>query len=183
MQKKRAITSASAFLNSNFNIIVDITGIEIKENDWHLWQDMEGNSLRITKPGLVQVYPAKYPKQVTKDIFVKALPSIIADHSYWLLAIFAKNKSLLCFLGNDGLLRCSYFENKTWKMNISSLLLGYNVLSYTSSGYMENVTRRIRDIKVTYPKGLDIEEVWASGYPVTDKKLRERIQCHLINQD
>lgn len=181
MQTKRAIASARAFLGVPFDLLVDIANIETK-GDWHFWEDAEGNRLRIAKNKSVQVYPAKQEAAHTKDVFRKALPSRIAQQSYWVLAIFGKS-TLLNFLGHDGMLRCCYFEDHVWKGNISPVLLGYQALRYVFSGYMDLEPRQINSLKITYPKGFKIEEAWASGYPSTNSKYQEQILCHLKNQD
>jgi hypothetical protein len=189
MHRTRAIASARAFLGTpQFEILVDIVGLEPK-GDWHVWEDTEGNRLRIAKNKSVQVY-AQSPKaesEVTKDVFRKARPDLIAKHSYWVLSLFGNScgheDTVLAFLGNDGNLRCCFFRDKVWQRNFSPVLLGFQALSYVSSGYIDNESRILKSLKVTYPKGFDIEEVWASGFPTTDTNLQELIQCHLTNQD
>lgn len=182
MQKKRAIASAQAALNFPFGILVDIVGLDPVDG-WNLWRDSEGNLLRIAKNKAVQVFPAKEEPKITKDVFRKARPELIARYSYWALSLFGNNESLLCFLGNDGTLRVSYFKNNIWQYNISSILLGYQALRYVVSGYIETDSRKISSLKVSYPKGFRIEEAWASGYPTSSKDLQERIECHLITQE
>lgn len=180
MHKKRAIASARAFLGMPFEVLAEIAVLTPK-GDWHLWEDPEGNRLRIAKNKAVQVYPAKTSSS-TKDIFRKALPELIAKNSYWVLALFGNDKSLLSFLGNDGVLRCCYFESGIWQCNINSVLLGFRVLRYVCSGYIENKSREISSLRIKYPKSFEIEEAWGSGYPTSDSKLQERM-CHLINQE
>lgn len=180
MQKKRAIASARAFLNApRFDVVVEILKINPK-GDWTQWQDFEGNTLKISKNKAVHVYPSKHDLEVTKDVYRKARPDSIAKNSYWVLAMFGKTQSILSFLGNDGTLRCCYFENNIWKCNIAPVLLGYQVLNYIASGYIEIESRKIAIPKIGYSRNFDIEEVWASGYPVTDTNLQEKIQCHLM---
>lgn len=181
MQKKRAIVSAEAALNFPFGLLVDIVGLDPIDG-WNLWRDSEGNLLRITKSKAVQVFPAKKEPKITKDVFRKAQPELIARYSYWVLSLFGNNESILCFLGNDGLLRVSYFKNSIWQYNVPSVLLGYQALRYVISGYIDIDPRKISSLKVSYLKDFRIEEAWASGYPTSDKDLRERIECHLINQ-
>jgi hypothetical protein len=187
MHRTRAIASARAFLDApRFEILVDIVGLEPKE-DWHTWEDGEGNRLRIAKNKSVQVYSLKTKSEITKDVFRKARPELIASHSYWVLSLFGNSDgykdTILAFLGYDGSLRCCLFRDKVWIENFSPVLLGYQTLSYISSGYIDNESRILKSLKVTYPKGFDIEEAWASGFPTTDINLQERIQCHLISQD
>lgn len=182
MQKNRAIVSARAFLDStSFELVVDILGLQPKK-DWTQWEDSEGNLLKVAKNKTVHVYPAKEEAEATMDVYRKARPSVIADHSYWVLAAFGREKSIFAFLGNDGVLRCSYFENNTWKMNLPPVLIGFQALNIVASGYIDIDPRKIRSIKLSYPKGFEIEEAWATGYPTTDTTLQERIQCHLTNQ-
>lgn len=182
MQKNRAIASARAFLNSSrFELIVDILGLQPK-GDWTQWEDSEGNRLKISKNKAVHIYPSSGEAETTKDVYRKARPSTIAEHSYWVLAAFGQKETILTFLGNDGVLRCSYFENNIWKYNISPVLLGFQALDFIASGYIDTDPRKIRSLRITYPKGFEIEEVWATGYPTNDTTLQERIQCHLTNQ-
>lgn len=182
MQKKRAIASAQAFLGAHFDLIVEIVGLDPKR-DWNIWEDSEGNQLRIAKNKAVHVLPAKNEPISTLDVFRKSPPSLIAKHSYWSLSLFGDNKTMLCFLGNDGTVRCCYFENNIWKYNMSPVLLGYKALRYVVSGYIETDARKLRLLNLSYPKGFNIEEAWASGYPTTDNKLQERIECHLTSQE
>jgi hypothetical protein len=182
MQKKRAIASAQAFLGCRFDLLVDIVGLDPK-GDWNLWEDSEGNQLRIAKNKAVHVLPAKHEPTSTMDVFRKAHPALIAKHSYWALSLFGDRQSMLCFLGDDGTLRCCYFENNTWQYNMSPVLLGYKALRYVISGYIETDSRRLRTLSLPYPKDFHIEEAWASGYPTTDRKLQERIVCHLTSRE
>lgn len=180
MQKKRAIASARAFLNApRFGLIVDILNLNPKW-DWTQWQDPEGNYLKISKNKAIHVYPSKQELESTKDVYRKARPETIARHSYWVLAMFGETQSVLSFLGNDGTLRCCYFENNIWKFNISPMLLGYKILDCIVFGYIETEPRKVKIPKISYPKNFNIEEAWATGYPVVDDNLQERIQCHLM---
>jgi hypothetical protein len=179
MQKKRAIVSARAFLNSpRFDLIVQILRLN-PQGDWTKWQDPEGNYLKISKNKTVYVYPFKLDSQFTKDVYRKARPETIARYSYWVLAIFGKTQTILSFLGNDGTLRCCYFENCIWKYNISPILLGYKTLDLIASEYLEVPPKKIVIPTLSYQKKLDIEEAWVSGYPA-DSNLQEKIQCHLM---
>lgn len=189
MQKKRAIASARAFLeDANFDVIVQILRLNPLE-DWTQWVDIEGNCLTISKNKVIYIYPSKENIQVTNDVYRKTNAITIANHSYWMLAMFGQDKSILSFLGNDGMLRCCYFENDIWKCNIQPLLLGYQILSYVASEYINTETRKIQIPKISYPNNFDIEEAWMSGYPCIDfqllsEKSQDRLQCHLtINQN
>lgn len=180
MQKKRAIASARAFLNAPcFELIVEILKLSPK-GDWTQWQDFEGNTLKISKNKTVHIYLSKQEVGITNDVYRKARPVSIAKHSYWTLAMFGKTQSLLSFIGNDGTLRCCYFENNVWKCNLPPIVLGYQTLGYIASGYIETEPRKIVLPKIIYLKNFEIEEAWASSYPVTDTNLQERIQCHLM---
>jgi hypothetical protein len=179
MQKSRAIASARAFLSCpTFGVIVDILKLETKD-DWHFWNDPEGNRLTISKKAHVNVYQAATNSTNTKDIFRKATPDIIAKNSYWCLEVIAGQNKILNLLGNEGILRSCYFEDNVWKYNLSPLLLGYDLLRYISSGYLENDYRLIKSVKITYPKGFNIEESCAFGYNSEDDK---RIKCRVKNQ-
>ena len=182
MNKSRAIASARAAINCPFDILSDMLILEPK-GDWHLWLDPEGNRLRIFKNRAVQVYPAAIQATKTKDIFRKARPELIKKHSYWVMPIYGKGKNILTFLGNDGKLRSCYFEGNIWKSNISPLLLGINTLRYIVNGYLETNPRLIKLTNISYPKDFEIEEAWASGIPIEDTNLKERVRCLLKNQD
>ena len=179
MQKSRAIASARAFLeNSAFDIVVDISNLNPKE-DWHLWEDPEGNQLSITKNHRVIVTPSEIRATKTRDLFRQAPPVLIAKYSYWVLALFGEDKTILNFLGNDGLLRVCFFMGKKWEMNIAPLIIGYPMLNVIATSYLD-----IEPQDIIVPRTMfEIEEAWASGYPSTDSILQERIQCHLTNQD
>jgi hypothetical protein len=180
MQKKRAIASARAFLNApRFDLIVEILKLN-PEEDWTKWQDIEGNQLKISKNKAIHVYHSKQESEYTNDVYRKAKPVNIAKHSYWVLALFGSTQSILSFIGNDGTLRCCYFENNIWKCNLPPIMLGYQILGYIASGYIETESRKIAIPIIGYPKRFKIEEAWASGYPVADTNLKERIQCHLM---
>jgi len=178
MLKSRAIASARVAVD-RFDVIASILDLEPKES-WTLWEDSEGNRLRIAKNRSVHVYPAKIPKQVTKDVYRKAHPATIAKKSYWALALFDKNKkSIFAFVGHDGTLRASYFENKRWIINISPVLLGIQILRSVSSGYIDEEPRTFSNLKVKYPKDFDIETAWSTGFPSPNTTLQENIICHL----
>lgn len=182
MQKKRAIASARSFLNDpKFEFLVDIVDLEPR-NGWTSWYDFEENYMKILKNKSIHVYPSKNKSNKTNDVFRKSNANIISKHSYWVMAMFCKSKSLLNFLGNDGRLRVCYFEDNIWKYNISPLLLGFRTLKVIVSGYIEEEARMINSIKIRYIKDLEIEEVWCSGYPSNNKKLQEKIGCHLTSQ-
>jgi hypothetical protein len=186
MHRSRAIASARAFLGlPTFDIVADIVGMNPQGN-WRLWKDSEGNCLRITKKKSVHSKLPLLPLEITKDVFRKARPELIAKHSYWLLSFFGNinghQHSIFAFLGYDGYLRCCLFRNNVWCNNFSPILLGFQALSYISSEYIDNESRLINSMKIMYPKGFLIEQVWASGLPIIDTTLQERIQCHLINQ-
>lgn len=183
MIKSRAIASARAFLNDkSFEILTDITNLNPLD-DWKNWQDSEGNRLVITKQKRIYVYKSKSKPETTKDIFRNSTPDLIAKYSYWIMAFLDSKKSVLCFLGNDGILRCCYFENKRWINNFPPLLLGYKALKYISSGYIDDSYRTVKGLKINQLNNRNVERVFVSGYPIPDHNLQENIKCHLINQN
>jgi hypothetical protein len=182
MQKNRAVASARAFLNCPFDIIVDMLSLHPKD-DWHLWLDPEGNRLRILKTKNVKVYPAVEKIPQTKDVFRKANPELIIKNSYWGTLIIGQNKKILILLGNDGKLRCSYFVDNIWIENICPLLLGFDILRYIASGYLESNTREIKQLKITYPHDFEIEDAWAFGLPVEDTNIHNHLDTMLINRN
>ena len=186
MLKNRAIASAKAFLNNSFDTLVQITGIEPKD-DWYNWEDNEGNKLRITKIKSVLIYPAKNISQTTKDLFRKAHPSLIVRNSQWIIYLPLSNRkdSILSFIGFDGLLRCSYFKDDKWEYNFSPVLLGYNnLLSILKNCYKNNSGLITKMYKTALSKYFEIERGWFSPLPMEEanKDLRDII-CHLITQD
>jgi hypothetical protein len=182
MRKDRLMASARAALNCPFDLLVDMLGLEPVE-DWHVWIDSEGNRLRILKNGAVKVYPATTISTKTIDVFRKANPALIERHSYWGMLLSGQN-NILILLGNDGKIRASYFEKHIWVRNISPLLLGFGILRYISSGYLETNPRAIKLLKVSYPNDFVIEEAWAFGIPIEDDdNLKGNIKCLLKNQD
>lgn len=175
MKQARASASARAFLNCPFDLLVDMLSLEPKD-DWHLWLDPEGNRLRLLKSRAVIAYPAATKVQRTKDIFRKAHPSLIVRHSYWGVLISGQTHQILLLLGNDGKLRCSYFKDGIWIENISPVLLGFDILRYIVSGYLEPKSRIIKSPNIKYVKNLGIEESWAFGLPIEDDiNLKERV--------
>ena len=175
MQKTRAIASARAFLGySGFDLLVDIVGLEPIDT-WRTWRDFEGNTLVIHKTKSVRVHRSKIPSKKTIDIFRKSNPLNIAKHSYWVLCLFGNPKSILCFLGYDGKLRCCQFNGAEWIGNTSPILLGYDVLRCVISGYIETDARKISIPIITYPKDFDIEEAWESGYPSNDAFVQDKL--------
>lgn len=180
MKHERAKASARAALNCPFDLLVEMLDLE-PEGDWHVWKDSEGNRLRILKSGTGTVYPATVPAMKTKDIFRKANPKLIERNSYWGMLLSGKH-NILIFLGNDGKIRSCYFENNIWVKNISPLLLGFGILRYILSGYLETNSRTIKLLKVSYPHDFGIEEAWAFGIPIEDTNLKERVRL-LISPD
>jgi hypothetical protein len=182
MIKSRAIASArSALPEANFDALVLM--LDLNNYDWRNWTDPNGNKLVITKNSKVKIYQNKEEYIVTKDIFRKAHPSSIANNSYWVLSIFSKNKTILNFVGNDGKLRSCVFENGIWKYNFNPILLGFNVLRYISTGYINDECRKIKVLKLNYPKNFEVEEMWQSAFPSENNELQEKIICHLIAQN
>lgn len=180
MQTKRAIASARAFLNdSNFEIIVQLLKLKPKQ-DWYEWYDLEGNYLKITKTKHILIHQAKKKVEATIDIYCKAKPESIIKNSYWLCSIFGVEKTILLFIGNDGILRCCYFENNTWKCNMNPILLGYQILNIIANEYIDMEARRIAIPKINIIEKKDIEEIWLSGIPVSNNELKDKIQCHLM---
>lgn len=182
MQKDRAVASARAALNCPFDLLVDMLSLETK-GDWHLWLDPEGNRLRIFKNRAVQVYPAAAATANTRDIFRKSRPELIERHSYWGVLVDGQNKNILILLGNDGKIRASLFKDDIWLENISPLLLGFGILRYISSGYLESGVRTIKSLNISYPKEFGIENAWAFGFPIEDDNIKDRVRCLLKNQD
>ncbi|MCK9567862.1 hypothetical protein M0R72_02780 [Candidatus Pacearchaeota archaeon] len=173
MRQERLIASARAALNCPFDLLVDMLGLEPVE-DWHVWRDFDGNRLRLLKNGVVKVYPATAISTKTTDVFRKANPALIERHSYWGMLLSGQN-NILILLGNDGKIRSSYFENNIWVRNISPLLLGFGILRYISSGYLETNLRTIKFLKVSYPNDFIIEEAWAFGLPIEQANIKERV--------
>lgn len=184
MNKDKAIASARAALGCQFDILVDMLDLD-PVVDWHVWKDADGNSLRICKNKSVKIYPSTRTSNITKDIFRKALPSLIYKHSYWgmLLSDVEKTDNILILLGNDGKLRCSYFINNIWIQNFNPLLLGFGILKYIICWYLETEVRSIKSLKTLYPHDFEIEEAWSFGFPVEDNDIYERIKCLLKIQN
>ena len=176
------MVSARAFLNCPFDLLADMLDLQTKE-DWHIWQDPEGNRLRIFKNRAVQIYPALTQAAKTKDVFRKARPELIEHHSYWGALLAGNTQNIIMLLGNDGKIRASYFKNNVWIENISPLLLGFGILRYIASGYLESGVSKIKLSNITCPKEFEIEEAWSFGIPIEDSNLKERIECLLKNQD
>lgn len=182
MQKTKLAASARAFLNCPFDLLVDMLSLEPKE-DWHLWLDPEGNRLRISKNRAVQVYPTTAQAQKTKDVFRKAPPQLIEHHSYWGALIAGNTQNILILLGNDGKLRSCHFKDNIWVENTCPLLLGFGILRYIISGYLEPGVRVIKSLNISYPNEFGIENAWAFGLPIEDNNIKERVRCLLKIQD
>ena len=180
LPSKKNIASARAFLElPHFDTIVSICGLESK-NDWHIWNDIEGNTINITKCKKIKITLNKCPVNCTKDVFRVARPSNIAKHSYWMLSLFGKSsKTYLCFLGNDGKLRVCYFEENKWKNNIVPLELGFQVLDFIGTGYIDIEPRMLTSLnshtKLSFSEVFVIEEAWACGLPIEDTFLKQKL--------
>ena len=181
MQRDRALASARAFLSCPFDLIANMLFMN-PNGDWHLWCDSEGNRLRILKNRSVQVYPALTNPIKTKDLFRKSPPFIIERNSYWGMLISGENKDILIFLGNDGKIRASLFTHNMWVENISPLLLGFCILKYISSVYLESDVRIVNSLTISYPKDFIIEKAWAFGIPIEDDNIKGRV-IGLIGKD
>ena|SRR5690606_13176855 len=120
MKKTSAIASARAVIKYK-NLTSLINACNLKHvNSWNLWIDDGLNELRINK--IATVYVSN--KNITTDIFEKALPYNIYDNSYWIY----KYNDILYMMGNDGLLRASLFEGSEWVGNRKPLTLGLKEL-------------------------------------------------------
>jgi hypothetical protein len=179
MLKKYAIASARNFLDfSKFEHIVTMLNLSPIES-WNRWEDIDGNILTICKNKNVIVTQSDKTNNKTLDIFRKAKPNLIAKHSYWVLCLIGNKEIILSFLGNDGVLRSCYYKDNKWVNNISSLLLGFDILKYIVNNYIESDIINIEDKKIKKLKLIDIEESWCGGLPLVDSELKEKI-CHLI---
>lgn len=178
MHRDRLIASARALLDCPFDVIADMLYLE-PVSDWYNWIDPEGNRLKILKNNRVKVNLPKIKTNKTRDIFRKARPELIKKYSYWGMLLIDKNKNILILLGNDGKLRSSYFENNIWIENISPLLLGFDIIKYVASGYLDSMVRSVKLVEITYPKDFGIEEAFAFGIPIENNKLKEKIACLL----
>jgi hypothetical protein len=177
--KRAAVASARAVV-PNIDTIISICSLE-PFGDWKRWKDPEGNLLRITSKGSVLTFASNNPEHKTKDIFRKSHPSMIAKYSYWTLCIFGSISSLICFMGYDGIFRCSYFEEGKWVENIPPLLCGFHILQIAASGYIDTSVRMIDPPKVQYQKDmLSNSDAWVSGYPIENEELKGKIDWHLM---
>lgn len=176
IKQHQAIASARAYLtDAKFDNIVSMLNLECI-GDWHHWKDSDDNILTITKKRSAIIYPAKERSFSTKDLFRKASPETIAKHSYWVIYIERQDKKTLSFLGNDGILRSSLFENN-WICNFSSMLLGFQILKYISNYYLEDECIEVKQIKQP-----DIKQIWGTPFPSNNERIQEKI-CHLIAQN
>jgi hypothetical protein len=178
--------SAKAYLgNESFDLIVDMCLLHPNDS-WMEWRDAEGNRLRLTKNRMGVVCPAKTVLYQTGDILRKSKPGQIMKHSYWMAGFFSSSKSVLVFLGNDGLLRSSLFGS-SWLYNFSPLLLGYVILNMVTVSYLENEARELNSLSLKHIPILEqdiFNEVFVSGVPVEDDYLKRKLKClQMINQD
>ncbi|MFA5758998.1 MAG: hypothetical protein WC942_06555 [Clostridia bacterium] len=171
MLKGHAIKSAQVFLKDPlFKTIVNLTNLSPKES-WTVWEDPEGNRLKIAKNKSVIISPSNTEPITTKDIFRKAEPECIYKHSCWGLFISGKKHKITHLIGNDGLLRCCYYYNDIWQCNFQSLLLGYHNLMLLSERYSnktKQTTNTNKVFKIKYPKEFEIEEIWDSWISIND---------------
>jgi hypothetical protein len=180
ISKKAAIASVRALIpNKNFDKIVSMCSLE-PVYDWHTWNDTEGNILKITKPGGILVFPATKLIDKTYDVFRKSHPSMIAKYSSWVLAMLGEDRSLICFLGYDGILRSSYFRDKKWVENVPPLLCGGNILQIIASGYIDTSVKEIKSPTCYYDKNEFCQSTWLSGFPIKEELLKRKVDCHLI---
>src|SRR5690606_31750844 len=101
------------------------------------WIDEEGNSLIINKKNKVIIKQSKIESKKTDDLFIKSKPCLIYKYSYWALGFDIDNKTIISFLGNDGVLRSCLFE-ENWKYNFRSILLGFDIIDYIAREYIED---------------------------------------------
>lgn len=178
MNKNRFIASAKAFLpKSNFPAIVTLLDIN-PEKDWKHWRDIEGNQLIIRKNKGVVTYISGKNSYQTNDIFRKALPLLISQNSYWVLAMFGDEITILNFVGNDGLLRSCYFEKNEWKYNFKSIFFGFNVIEYVAQEYLEEECKKVK-LKTNF----EINEMWSTAFPSENSYIQEKIQWLVTNQN
>ena len=147
---------------------------------WKKWKDDQGNILTISKNNSVRIFKSNKETHTTRDILAKAEPNRISRFSYYLVAMFEKDRVLLVFMGNDGILRTCEFEKDIWLRNHKPLLLGLECLKQISNDFQLDGSSRW---KVKLPiKQLEFEpdEVWSTSYPEgIGNELQRRI-AHLL---
>lgn len=160
-----------------FGTIAEICDI-YPTNGWKRWEDEDKNFLRIAKNNTMRIHRSSYQTATTRDLFAKALPIRIARSSYFVLALFNDNRSLLNFLGDDGLLRCSEFLDEQWIGNHKPLLLGLPMLKLIAREYINPDTSKLANIPFVKLLNFEAKEGWVSEWPdVKDNNLRRKIDC------
>jgi hypothetical protein len=154
---------------------VEICDLTPDRKNWKIWRDEANNSLRLSDKG-IRTYMSKTQKQkTTPDIFVKAFPSKIAKHSYWVMLLLGDNDAAMYFVGNDGRLRVCRFHKQKWIGNYVPLGIGIDGLRTVVNGYMNLDVRKVPIPSATFrPK-----EAWVGGYP--NDAWEDRIECLLKN--
>lgn len=156
---QRDIASGRAFVNDDsFELIVKMCKLKPRKT-WKIWEDEGGNTLRLQKDHNCHIYPSGTETK-SKDIYRKSKPAQIANASHWALLGFGR-ESAVWFLGNDGRLRASWFENGVWKENRLPLLSGIEILKLIT---------RLMTVSKLHKVDLDkFDCAYATGLPLKDK--------------
>ena len=170
----REVASARAFLeDESFETVVSVCDLKPIKG-WDTWEDDAGNILRVEKNKRIRTYPTKHELTYTKDLYFKAPPAQILQHSYWLLALIGEPHSAILLMGNDGRLRFCYFVEGVWKANYFPLTIGINPIKTVVNGYI-NV--RPRKVKIPKTKFIKPKLAYATGWPTKDVDIKREIEC------
>lgn len=140
----KEIISAEHFIGTKFPFskVAQFCKLEPIKN-WQKWKDDDNNIFVIRDNGNYFIKKSYVEQNTTTDIFKKADVLDIIKFSTWISLFSNEHKSIICLLGKDGVLRSCYLENKVWKYNFNSLLLGISTLKLIANSLNKEYGTRI----------------------------------------
>lgn len=116
--------------------VINTCRLKVGEN-YRQWLDESANTIKL-EDDVVTISTTKGLVNST-DIFAKSNPkNYLLRVSYWVYYIQSRDRAILAAMGNDGIIRCSYYVSGQWEKNLVPLQLGWDCLKFICENYLED---------------------------------------------
>lgn len=162
--KSNHIASIRAII-PNFEKIIKMCQLEPGDT-YRDWYDSYGNFLKINDSNIVKLKKGTLYNNSIKDIYAKSNFEFISEFSYWSCFIFANNKTIVYFIGSDGVIRL-LLKNDKWEA-LPSLFFGYDIINKISELYLIDEFIKINNVE-SFKLKEKIKEVYIIPWPPSDE--------------
>lgn len=143
----KEIASARAFVGNWIQDVILMCKLKPIKS-WKKWQDEFGNKLTITTKKVFIITENKTKNYYTSDLFVKSTRELVEQNSYWKMDYINSTTAVTWFVGNDGVVRAFYGEER-----FASLLSGIDILKQIAVSYRNESQEVINSEKIfLYPE-------------------------------